>query len=72
VYINTLPDGFDIYREGQRVGTTPQQFNEPIGAHFKAVLKHAGFKDKEIDFWVNDHGDYGNEYFYTPEKNSRR
>jgi TIR domain len=69
VYISTQPSGFDVYREGQRVGTTPQQFDEPIGSYFKAVLKREGFKDEEINFRVNE---YQNEYMYTPEKSSRR
>jgi hypothetical protein len=69
VHIGTQPSGFDIYRGGQRVGTTPWHFDEPIGSYFKAVLKCQGFKDEEINFWVNDHG---NEYLYTPEKSSRR
>jgi serine/threonine-protein kinase len=69
VHIGTQPSGFDIYRGGQRVGTTPWHFDEPIGSYFKAVLKRQGFKDEEINFWVNDHE---NEYLYTPEKSSRR
>jgi hypothetical protein len=69
VHIATQPSGFDIYRGGQRLGTTPWRFEEPIGSYFKAVLKREGFKDQEISFRVNEHG---NEYLYTPEKNSRR
>jgi hypothetical protein len=69
VSISTQPSGFDIYRGEQRIGTTPGHFDEPIGSHFKAVLKREGFKDEEINFRVNEHG---NEYLYTPEKSSRR
>ncbi|HEY7493628.1 MAG TPA: toll/interleukin-1 receptor domain-containing protein [Candidatus Tectomicrobia bacterium] len=69
VHINTQPRGFDIYRGEQRVGTTPWQFDEPLGSHFKAVLKREGFKDEVISFRVNEHG---NEYLYTPEKRGRR
>jgi tetratricopeptide (TPR) repeat protein len=69
VLIATQPSGFDIYRGDQRVGTTPGRFDEPIGSHFKAVLKREGFKDTEINFRVNEHG---NDYLFTPEKSSRR
>jgi hypothetical protein len=69
VYISTQPSGFDVYREGQRVGTTPQRFDEPIGSYFKAVLKREGFRDEAINFQVNE---YQNEYMYTPGKSGRR
>jgi serine/threonine protein kinase len=42
-------------------------FEAPVGSSFKAVLKRDGFKDKEIGFKVNEHG---NIYLYTLEKNS--
>jgi len=69
VHIDTQPGRFDVYRDGRRVATTPWVFEAPIGSSFKAVLKRDGFKDKEIDFKVNEHG---NIYLYTLEKNSTR
>jgi hypothetical protein len=69
VHIDTHPGRFDIYRDGRRVATTPWEFEALVGSHFKAVLKREGFKDKEIDFKVNNHG---NIYLYTLEKNSMR
>jgi serine/threonine protein kinase len=69
VHIDTQPGRFDVYRDDRRVATTPWEFEAPIGSYFKAVLKREGFKDKEIDFKVNNHG---NIYLYTLEKNSTR
>jgi hypothetical protein len=70
VSISTQPSKFQVYRDGWLVGTTPwESKEEAVGSTIKVVLKREGFKEQEITFRVQEHG---NSYVYTPEKSSGR
>jgi hypothetical protein len=70
VSISTQPSKFQVYRDGNLVGTTPWESKEEVvGSIIKVILKREGFKEKEITFRVQEHG---NRYVYTPEKSSGR
>jgi hypothetical protein len=70
VSISTQPSKFQVYRDGNLVGTTPWESKEEVvGSIIKVVLKREGFKEQEITFRVQEHGNW---YVYTPEKSSGR
>ena len=68
VSISTQPSKFQVYRDGNLVGITPWESKEEVvGSIIKIVLKRQGFKEQEITFRVQEHGNW---YVFTPEKSS--
>jgi hypothetical protein len=70
VHIDSQPRGVSIYQDDRYVATTPWQFDAPVGAHVRAVLKGEGLEDREIDFRVNNYN--RNMYSYRMDKISGR
>jgi hypothetical protein len=69
VYVGSQPTGAEVWQDGQRVDTTPWQFDAPVGSAIRAILKSEGYKDKSIEFQVNA---YENKATYRLEKSGRR
>ncbi|HVF92670.1 MAG TPA: serine/threonine-protein kinase, partial [Blastocatellia bacterium] len=44
----------DVYRDGQKLGTTPFNFEAKQGEQINFVLKNDGFVDKPVEFSVTD------------------
>jgi hypothetical protein len=50
----------DVYRNGQRVGTTPYQFQARSGEELEFVLKREGYLDKPVRLTTSE-----NKKMYT-------
>lgn len=50
----------EVYRNGQRVGTTPYQFQAKSGEELELVLKREGYMDKRVRFTTSE-----NKKMYT-------
>ncbi len=50
----------EVYRNGERVGITPYQFQSKAGEQLHLVLKREGYKDKEVDVSTSE-----NKKMYT-------
>jgi serine/threonine-protein kinase len=50
----------EVYRNGQRLGTTPYQFQAKSGEEFELVLKRDGYLDKPVRFTTSE-----NKKMYT-------
>jgi hypothetical protein len=50
----------DVYRNGQRVGTTPYQFQAKSGEELEFVLKREGYLDKPVRLTTSE-----NKKMYT-------
>jgi serine/threonine-protein kinase len=50
----------EVYRNGQRVGTTPYQFQAKSGEELELVLKREGYVDKRVRFTTSE-----NKKMYT-------
>jgi serine/threonine-protein kinase len=58
--LDTLEGRADVYRNGQRVGTTPYQFHAKSGEELELVLKREGYQDKAVRFTTSE-----NKKMYT-------
>lgn len=52
VMIEAIGMTADVYRDGQRVGTTPYSLQTRIGEHVELTLRHEGYHDELLDFDV--------------------
>ena len=51
----TVTDGkADVYRGGEKVGTTPYPVRGKLGEHVSLMLKRDGYKDEPVDFVVGE------------------
>jgi hypothetical protein len=44
----------DVYRGGDKLGTTPYPYRGPLGEHVELTLKHDGYKDLPVVFDVTE------------------
>jgi hypothetical protein len=58
--LDTLEGRADVYKNGQRVGTTPYQFQAKSGEELELVLKREGYQDKTVRFTTSE-----NKKMYT-------
>lgn len=58
--LDTLEGRADVYKNGQRVGTTPYQFQAKSGQELEIVLKREGYLDKPVRFTTSE-----NKKMYT-------
>ena len=54
VRVSALEGEAEVYRDGQRIGVTPYEFRERLGAHVALVLKRDGYADKRVEFNVTE------------------
>jgi serine/threonine-protein kinase len=50
----------EVYKDGQKVGSTPYKFDAAVGERAKFVLRRDGYTDKPVDLSVTD-----NKWVYT-------
>jgi serine/threonine protein kinase len=55
----------DVYKDGQKVGSTPYKFDAPIGERANFVLKREGYVDRSVELSVTDSN---RPYTYTMHK----
>jgi serine/threonine protein kinase len=58
--LDTLEGRADVYKNRQRVGTTPYQFQAKSGEELELVLKREGYEDKTVRFTTSE-----NKKMYT-------
>lgn len=44
----------EIYRDGELLGKTPHELNEPLGADVKLMLKQPGYRDHAVQFTITE------------------
>jgi serine/threonine-protein kinase len=44
----------DVYRDGQKLGTTPYPLKARLGEHVRLTLRREGFRDEPVDFTVTE------------------
>ena len=44
----------DVYRGGEKLGTTPYPVRAKLGEHVSLTLKRDGYKDEPVDFVVGE------------------
>ena len=64
VEISVADGRADVYRGGEKIGTTPYPYKGRLGDRVVLTLKRQGFKDEPVDFVVGEK----KAYMYTMSK----
>jgi hypothetical protein len=56
--VDAMEGRAEVFRNGERVGTTPYRFQAKAGEHVDLVLKREGYQDKTVRLSTSDKKTY--------------
>jgi eukaryotic-like serine/threonine-protein kinase len=58
IEIHVFDGRAEVFRDGQRLGTTPYPLKARLGEHVRLTLRRDGYKDEPVDFTVTEKKSY--------------